>query len=599
MKRKQKIFISAVSSELGYYRLAVDQALRKCDYETVHQEIFPQTSGKIRELLRDSLSGCDAVICLVGNRYGFEDADRTEGEPRYSYTQLEYIIARELEIETFLFLTDPEQPPPRYRVVSDIPAERNDLVQEEPKELQQLQQTFRDLAVRDRDWRTFRDENHLLYQLTTLRFHWQKDMLASAADSQVNAFTTEDKRASLADVFAISDEQLEGELPDYASSYLNNDAETAERLALANAHQSEQSNPSAKHEIAAAYWIAGLSAKLRGRDQDALEHLSQSLEKVDPDQDAGLRVRIRSAIGYVLLSKGDFNLARAELHEVVADAEAEFGSEHRVTLLAQGNLAVALTSLGDAASAEPLVRHILSVRRRVLGSEHPRTLGVRNTLANCLTLQGKLEQAEAEYFELRDVYASVLGGEHPQTLRQHFNLANNLAEQAAYDEAEREYRHLLRLCEKVHGSEHPETASVLNDLAWLYYHDLKDHAQAKGYADRAVKILSRRGRRHPETLSARHTLASIRATAGQWQQAQTDFHALIRDQAKVFGDSHAQTLTSRYDLAKMLSDHKVEPDEASRQIHEALKQATENLGGEHTITMKCRELLTRIKDPTR
>ncbi len=55
-------------------------------------------------MLTERISGCDAVLHMVGICYGEEAADQATNEPRLSYTQMEYQIARALRKPTFVFL---------------------------------------------------------------------------------------------------------------------------------------------------------------------------------------------------------------------------------------------------------------------------------------------------------------------------------------------------------------------------------------------------------------------------------------------------------------------------------------------------------------
>ena len=61
-------------------------------------------------MLRERIAGCQAVIHLAGGCYGFEPQERSPTEPRRSYTQLEYDIARELKKPLYTFLCAPDFP---------------------------------------------------------------------------------------------------------------------------------------------------------------------------------------------------------------------------------------------------------------------------------------------------------------------------------------------------------------------------------------------------------------------------------------------------------------------------------------------------------
>ena len=97
-----KVFVSATTQDLGRCRDAVKGALLTGDIHPVTQEHFPPDYREIVEILRDRISQCDAVICLLGFVYGESPAEGTV-RPR-SYTQIEYDVARELEKPVFVFV---------------------------------------------------------------------------------------------------------------------------------------------------------------------------------------------------------------------------------------------------------------------------------------------------------------------------------------------------------------------------------------------------------------------------------------------------------------------------------------------------------------
>ncbi len=100
----RRIFISATSRDLGSYRRAVRDVLRRQGVLPEVQEHFPPDYYNVIQLLEDKIQGCDAVICLVGWAYGQEPRRRPAEARRRSYTQLEYNLARRLGKPVYLFL---------------------------------------------------------------------------------------------------------------------------------------------------------------------------------------------------------------------------------------------------------------------------------------------------------------------------------------------------------------------------------------------------------------------------------------------------------------------------------------------------------------
>ena len=61
-------------------------------------------------MLRTKIAACDAVVHLAGEVYGAEPQERAPDEPRRSYTQMEYDLARELKKPLYLFVCGDDFP---------------------------------------------------------------------------------------------------------------------------------------------------------------------------------------------------------------------------------------------------------------------------------------------------------------------------------------------------------------------------------------------------------------------------------------------------------------------------------------------------------
>jgi tetratricopeptide (TPR) repeat protein len=101
---RAEVFISATTRELRSYREEVKNALLTLGIFPIEQTNFRLAHGPLTAKLRSLIVPCDAVIHLAGFYYGAEPSRRPSGEPRRSYTQIEYDVARELRNPLFLFL---------------------------------------------------------------------------------------------------------------------------------------------------------------------------------------------------------------------------------------------------------------------------------------------------------------------------------------------------------------------------------------------------------------------------------------------------------------------------------------------------------------
>ena len=123
------IFVSATSRDLSSCRQMIKEALLTLGCVPVEQRNFPPSAGSVRRMLRERLRTCQAVIHVAGEVYGSEPDERSPGEPRRSYTQLEFDMARELGLPVYVFVC-----------VGGFPYDPHD---PEPEELRELQRAHR------------------------------------------------------------------------------------------------------------------------------------------------------------------------------------------------------------------------------------------------------------------------------------------------------------------------------------------------------------------------------------------------------------------------------------------------------------------------
>lgn len=102
--RRPEVFISATSGDLRSCRQLIKEALLTLNCVPIEQTNFPPDHRTVSEMLRTRIASCDAVIHVAGEVYGYEPHERAADEPRRSYTQLEYDIARALHKPVYVFL---------------------------------------------------------------------------------------------------------------------------------------------------------------------------------------------------------------------------------------------------------------------------------------------------------------------------------------------------------------------------------------------------------------------------------------------------------------------------------------------------------------
>ncbi len=99
---KPRLFISAVTAELGHTRQLVANVLARLGYEPVWQDLFGLEPGDLRQVLRDKIDDCDGLIQIVGRGYGAEPPTVAHEFGRFSYTQFEFLYAHARGKKTWL-----------------------------------------------------------------------------------------------------------------------------------------------------------------------------------------------------------------------------------------------------------------------------------------------------------------------------------------------------------------------------------------------------------------------------------------------------------------------------------------------------------------
>lgn len=118
----RRVFISAVTGELGAQRSKIERALSGADIEVREQgKNFRQEGGTLLENIGTYIAECDTVICLIGNVSGYPPEPDELGElvqlPLYqrclsdtgltelSRTQWEFLLARYFQRRTLIWMT--------------------------------------------------------------------------------------------------------------------------------------------------------------------------------------------------------------------------------------------------------------------------------------------------------------------------------------------------------------------------------------------------------------------------------------------------------------------------------------------------------------
>jgi len=161
---KPKYFLSAVSSEFESLRLRLDKLLRELGFETSTMDYEGTDAGNLGDVLCHRIDECDGLIQIVGEGYGAEPPEPHPEHGRISYTQFEYLYARENGLRTFVL-------PATGDAVRDRPVDELDANPPEQKDnKRRLQREYRQrLETSNQLWHRFASVEELERKVATLR----------------------------------------------------------------------------------------------------------------------------------------------------------------------------------------------------------------------------------------------------------------------------------------------------------------------------------------------------------------------------------------------------------------------------------------------
>jgi hypothetical protein len=153
------VFISCVSPEFRQTRSRVAAILTRLGYTPIIQEIFGTEPGDLRQVLRDKIDACEGLIQIVGQGYGAEPPTVDADYSRVSYSQFDFLYAREKKKKMWLLFAGDA-------CTRDTPLERLDLPND-PRHSDpagyQAQRRALQLTYRDKR----RTDGHLYYDATS------------------------------------------------------------------------------------------------------------------------------------------------------------------------------------------------------------------------------------------------------------------------------------------------------------------------------------------------------------------------------------------------------------------------------------------------
>lgn len=621
---RPEIFVSTTSTDLRSCRQRIRDGLLTLGCVPVVQDNFPPDTHTVREMLREKIATCDAVVHLAGECYGAEPHQRAPGEPRRSYTQLEYDLARELQKPVYVFVCgegfpyDPHPP--------------------EAEELRTLQQAHRSaLMAGDALYLPIRDPQDLEVHVRELQTRVEKlgkelsktrswlgrgvaaGLIALGLIGGIlylqhqRARKTEERVAAVTDelsryrdaVKAIANQYGKDLEPDRVFS----DQEKLDRALAAVAAQMKVSvaelrtwstlfvaqvraNPGADfYDRALADFAERKFADATQNATKAAEQYRAVREAADAEAASATArshaAREKERLAWSLAGKSEFaavhfRAAIASYQQALALVDEK--AEPLAWCQAAASLEEALNAQGRYTDAESLARRVVNIRTALQGAENRDTVEALNYLGNLLRSKGQFADAQALLRKTLAIRERTLGEEALETVNTVNDLANILADTADFAGAEALYRRALAAREKSLGAEHPSTLASINNLAVLLQ-EKGDYAAAEPLHRRTLEARKRTlGAENLETTQSMVNLAIVLRSLGGSPEVEPLYRQALAAFDSLLGPEHPDTLATTNNLANLLS---AKGDYAGAEVlyRRTLEARERTMGPEHPDTL--------------
>jgi tetratricopeptide (TPR) repeat protein len=276
-------------------------------------------------------------------------------------------------------------------------------------------------------------------------------------------------------------------------------------------------------------------AQAKFDDAERLVREALAIRQARATGDTPARSDTSTALGEVLVEKGDYPAAIAVLEAVAAARAAEGDTpEHASTLRWLVN---AYFYAGRYDDVQRVGSTVLQMTRRVHGARHP-------LVADDLVNLGAVEFERGNYVEAERFYREALvntegwyGANHTRTASNLTMLGRTLVRQNRFDEAVESLQRALTVQESVYGAVHPAVASAVNELGSV--------ALQRNRLDEAAAAFSRMAEIYRTVFPGKHFLIGVAVSnLGSVHTARKDnarAEGLYREAIAIFAETQSPT----------------------------------------------------------
>lgn len=606
-----RIFVSATSGDLRSARSIARDALLTINCHPVEQTNFEPDYRTVAEMLRGKIQQCQALIHIVGYRYGAEPdpASLPAGTPRRSYTQMEYHIARELGLRVYTFLLPEDYPydEPPHEEDAELTALQNEHrahlradphLRESPRD--QVELRTRIIALQEKVVALEQEQQAIHKEVKTSR-RWGLwvaaaiFLLLGAIGWGVHYITTQNQG-------------ITSEVKEIKVVFAKERSFMARILARANDRIKDWENMKPAERFDLALDEIAREDKIPADELRALLDLYVERVEIDPDAEAEDKYYVlmrkqlfgdaaklasseaetaearmkqqasRRAAAQAVLEKAaeeeqlerqraiDFFQKEGAAHFSAVKYEAALSAYQKAAALVDkaadplgwcdvsNKVAFMMYKLARLKEAVPMMREILHIRRAYLDHHNPELAVSFNNLASILVDSGCYEEAESHYYSALQIDEAHFGPNDPKVAHRLVNIAWLLKHTNRIQDAEDSFRRALEIIESSQGENDADVSIALNGLAQLL-HDTGRIPEAEQLYQRALTISeSCFGPNHPSVATDLNNLGRVLHDKGRLAEAEPLLRRALRVCETVYGPDHTEVALGLNNLGQLLHD---------------------------------------------
>jgi len=626
-----KIFISATSGDLSSARQIAKEALLTINCHPVEQTNFEPDWRSVTDMLRGKIGDCQALIHLVGFRYGAEPDRSTLPDPSKprSYTQMEYDVARELKLRVYTFIlpetypfdvpreTDGSPKKPEAPELIELQKKHRGFIQSSPHLYEEpandLELRTRIIALREQVISLEQEQQSIAKEVKTTRHWglWAVTMLLLVLSVILWGIHKQYQKQSVIEAQQAKMKEQQSELlskltsdPEYLRARLRKGIEDRARVDIEAAKKKgadwRQIDEIEKKKNAALYSIEALlmtiTNGLNGEPdpifleaaqlldskgvQEALEYLQAKEPEINAKQSRLKAIKdeatrqhhesLRSSMlhGDLLYITFSFDSALKKFEWIVQQAPEWWES--------QNNMGSMLHAMAQYEAAE---RHFRAAETQA-SNDKERAITLSN-LAMVLLETDRLKEAEPLMLSALAMDEANLGRNAPIVAIRLNNLALCLKSMDRLAEAKPLYIRALKIDEKTYGLDHPNVARGLNNLGSLLQ-TMTQMKEAEQHYRRALKIDQLAyGPKNPISASDASNLASLLQATDRLEKAEPLFRDALKIHEANYGPNHPTVASDHNNMGGLLKKtNRIR--EAETHFRQALKIATNCHGPNHS-----------------